>query len=309
MACKSPLRAYRDSRGGISFSAKAGGAPFLLACGRCSGCRLERSRQWAIRCVHEAKMHRHNCSITLTYDEEHLPVDGFLDHRHFQLFMKRLRNAFAVRFRNPDTGRWKRSYPQIGFYMCGEYGEDRGRPHYHACLFGVDFPDKKLYKKSGSGFDLYSSEILNKAWGMGNCLVGDMNFETAAYCARYIMKKLLGKDVVKKIDSRFSVDLLSGEVFVPEYTHMSLKSPIGKSFYQKFNAEIFPHDRVVIRGKESLPPRYYARLYKRVDPDSWEDVMRRRGRFSVAGEGSPDRLRQKGICIDARIGRLVRNKF
>lgn len=66
-------------------------SPVTLACGRCIGCRLEYSRQWAVRCVHEASLYDDNCFITLTYDNENLPEGGTLVKKHFQDFMKRLR--------------------------------------------------------------------------------------------------------------------------------------------------------------------------------------------------------------------------
>lgn len=294
VACTSPLKAYRSPNGGVSFTPKAGGVAFNLPCGQCLGCRLERSRQWAVRCVHESKMHKFNCFITLTYDDAHLPVDNFLDYRHFQLFMKRLRKRFKG--------------CEINFYMCGEYGETFGRPHYHACIFGIDFLDKVPYRKGDSGFMTYESDTLTKIWGLGNAFVGELTFESAAYCARYIMKKLLGKAVVK-IDARYSVKVETGEVFVPEFTHMSLKRPIGRSFFDKYNAEIFPFDRVVIRGKESLPPRYYCRVYRKVDPDAWEDISRRRSRFRVGKEGTPVRRKARAICLDARSSLLVRGIY
>lgn len=130
-----------------------------LPCGRCTGCRLERSRQWAVRCMHEASQHKKNCFITLTFDSEHCPKDMSLDYRVFQLFMKRFR---------------KRVHPlSIRFYMCGEYGELFGRPHYHALIFGYDFPDKAYYAKSGAGEDIYISRVLSDLWPFGLATIGE----------------------------------------------------------------------------------------------------------------------------------------
>jgi hypothetical protein len=98
-----------------------------LPCGQCIGCRLERSRQWAMRCLHESSLYDRNAFVTLTYDDEHLPPGGSLNYPDFQRFMKRLR---------------KNSKSPIRFYMGGEYGESTLRPHFHVCLFGYDFPDK-----------------------------------------------------------------------------------------------------------------------------------------------------------------------
>ena len=150
-----------------------------LPCGQCIGCRLERSRQWAMRCVHEAQLHEHNCFITLTYDDTHLPSDQSLHYRDFQLFIKRLRKRF------PTT--------KISYYMAGEYGENFGRPHYHACIFGLDFHDKKLWKRTTSGSLIYRSSDLEALWPFGYSSIGDVNFESAAYVARYIMKKQTNK--------------------------------------------------------------------------------------------------------------------
>ena len=133
MPCFHPLRAFKTSAGEVVFTEHARYdivTQLSLPCGQCSGCRLERSRQWAMRCVHEAAAYDCNAFITLTYDEENLPADGSLNYDHFQLFMKRLRKAIE-----PN---------KVRFYMCGEYGEENGRPHFHACLFGYDFPDKVM---------------------------------------------------------------------------------------------------------------------------------------------------------------------
>ena len=127
-----------------------------LPCGKCMGCRLERSRQWAMRCMHEAQMHEDNCFITLTYRPDDLPKDGSLNKKHFQDFMKRFRHRYS------DT--------KIRYYMCGEYGEDFGRPHYHACIFGFDFPDK-VHWKTFNGCKLFTSEILEDLWSFGFCTV------------------------------------------------------------------------------------------------------------------------------------------
>ena len=97
---------------------------FKIPCRNCVGCRLEHSRQWAMRCTHEAQLHSDNCFITLTYDNAHLPSDFSLDKKHFSDFMKRYRKKFG---------------PNIRYFHCGEYGSKFGRPHYHACIFNHDF--------------------------------------------------------------------------------------------------------------------------------------------------------------------------
>jgi len=99
MACYHPLTAYLSGHQTNNATGKAyrrvsfketdeHDRQISLPCGQCIGCRLERSRQWAMRCIHEAQLHQNNCFITLTYDDEHLPKDLSLDHRDFQLFFR-----------------------------------------------------------------------------------------------------------------------------------------------------------------------------------------------------------------------------
>ncbi len=147
-----------------------------LPCNQCMGCRLDRSKEWAARIVHEAQMHQDKCFITLTYNKENLPHDGSLNKSHFQKFMKRLRRKYEPQ--------------QIRYFHCGEYGEsDLRRPHYHACLFGIDFPDRLPFS-SRNDITTYTSDTLTDIWGKGFTTCGELNYQTAAYTSRYIMKKV-----------------------------------------------------------------------------------------------------------------------
>lgn len=181
MPCYHPMPAVRMSDGSVSFVSrnKRGVVDDLeLPCGQCIGCRLERSRQWAMRCLHEASMHDVNSFITLTYDDEHLPVGGTLVYADFQRFMKRLRKAFEPL--------------KIRFYAGGEYGEGTSRPHFHACLFGLHFHDRKYFKRTSAGERIYTSDILSRLWPYGHSSVGNVTFQSAAYIARYCVAKVTG---------------------------------------------------------------------------------------------------------------------
>ena len=76
--------------------------------------------------------------------------------------------------------------------MCGEYGEDFSRPHYHALLFNCFCPDRKKHSTGDSGSVIYTSEALTKLCPFGLSSIGDVTFESAAYVARYVMKKITG---------------------------------------------------------------------------------------------------------------------
>lgn len=248
MACFHPLAAWQLDTGDIVFSARGSVKRELnLPCGQCVGCRLEKSRQWATRCVHESKLHKKNCFVTLTYDEEH--VGYSLNYVDFQKFVKRARKRLGT-FR---------------FFMCGEYGEKFYRPHFHACLFGIDFDDKVIHSRSGD-YDLYTSPTLSELWPFGFSMIGDFNFETAAYTARYIMKKVTGS----MADEHYTRCVeATGEIVevTPEFCRMSLKPGIGAGFYHKFKSDIFPRDYVVINGVKAPVPRYYKKLLSVDDPE------------------------------------------
>jgi len=252
MACYHPLTAYRSrdigpsGKRGIVFNASKGFGDLkvTLPCGQCIGCRLERSRQWAVRCVHEASLHPDNSFITLSYSDEHLPPGGTLVLRDFQLFMKRVRKHYGSGIR---------------FFHCGEYGETTQRPHYHALLFGLNFSDKYVFKKaSRSEHLLYRSPTLEKLWPLGASVIGSVTFESAAYCARYIVGKQTGP-AAEVYEAH--TDEQTGEIFgdrFPPYITMSRRPGVGHGWVQQFKSDVYPHDYVVdINGHKSRPPRYY----------------------------------------------------
>ncbi|ALS03705.1 VP4 [Gokushovirus WZ-2015a] len=306
MPCYKPLSAFQDANGTVAFTERKGAnwiRTLTLPCGRCVGCRLERSRQWAVRCLHESKSNHENCFITLTYSEEHLPENMSLNYDVFQRFMKRLRKHFGSK--------------RVRFYMCGEYGEtnpstgliDGGiyRPHFHACLFGVDFPDKVLASNKG-GKKLYDSKILERLWGFGGVRVGELNFETAAYTARYIMKKITGDPA----EEHYSyVVPATGEIVQrePEFCHMSLKPGIGAEWLDKFHQDVYRFDYVVVRGREAKPPRYYDKRYAKRHEDAFATIQDSREVKSYARrlDNTDSRLAVKEVVAKARVSLFKRN--
>lgn len=229
--------------------------PRQVNCGRCEGCKLDRSRAWAIRCVHESQMHDENSFLTLTYSDEHLIYGGashaILYPRHLELFWKRLRKHIGKRIR---------------YFACGEYGDKSNRPHYHACLFGFVFPDQKLYSHK-AGINLYTSDTLDSIWTHGNCTIGDVTFESAAYVARYIMKKRLG----------WMSQYYEAEGVEPEFVRMSRRPGIGSTWYDAYESDVFPNDYISMRGGAKMkPPRYYKRRYELSHPLTIDDVQNAR---------------------------------
>lgn len=282
-----------------------------LPCGQCIGCRLERSRQWAVRCMHEAQMHKHNAFITLTYHPDHLPPGGTLEHRDFQLFLKRLRKAITANLRQrpgrPAAAALAALQEKIGYYMCGEYG-DEGRAHYHACLFGVDFLDKRPISKNAAGQQLYESPTLEALWGKGLTTTGAVTFQSAAYIARYVMKKITG-DAAQKHYERLNIE--TGEIYQlkPEYNEMSRRPGIGSSWIKKYTADAYPHGKVVVNAVQTQAPRYYDKQFEKIDEQKYQQMKltRQKEANTRAKDNTPKRLAAKEAVKQAAISKLKRN--
>lgn len=193
----------------------------------------------------------------------------------------------------------------IRFFHCGEYGEKQGRPHYHACLLNFDFPDKYHYCNSPRGDPLYRSSELEKLWPYGLCQIGSVTFESAAYVARYITKKITGPMADYHYQGR-----------KPEYTTMSRRPGIGVPFLKKFHSDIYPHDRVVIRGRVQVnPPRFYNQQYEVMYPEKYQKIKSKRLSKSLVDisrklrDNTEERLNVKEIVTTATINATLNRKI
>lgn len=242
-----------------------------------------------MRCYHEASLHTDNCFITLTYDEHNLPDDSSLNKRHFQLFMKRLRKKF------PHT--------KIRYYHCGEYGENFGRPHYHACLFGFDFADAKPFGGPKNGNQLYTSATLQTLWPFGLSSIGRVTFASAAYVARYIMKKINGD-----LADHHYFDPITGVFKQPEYTTMSRRPGIARDWLTKYMHETYPDDFCVINGKKVKPPKFYDTQFELLYPAEYGKVRAARKAASRlhVDNNTPERLKVREAVANARLSQMPR---
>jgi len=231
----------------------------LVPCGQCVGCLLKKSRDWAVRCVHESSLYKRNCFVTLTYNDENLPVSGSISKRDMQLFMKRLRKR-CQGFDPVYNADGEPSYP-IRFFGCGEYGSLNERPHYHILLFNFDFPDKQIFKISKGGCKLYVSLILSELWPYGFCSIGEVSFDSAAYVARYVFKKVGNTAVRSGDDNR-----------TPEFSLQSRRPGIGSAWLEKYSADVYNYDELHFKGLTLRPPAYYDRIYDRFFPADFERI-------------------------------------
>ncbi len=272
MACNAPLTVWKSKTGkGITFDIHAAyvDIPMAIPCGNCMGCKLQRSREWAIRCTHETQMHEENTFITLTYNKKNLPVENGLPTlrpRDFVLFMKKLR---------------KRRDTKIRFFQSGQYGI-LGRPHHHALLFGCGFRDSTLWRRSGD-FNIYRSEELEELWTQGHSEIGTATFKSAGYIARYTMRE---------------TEQLRGRK--AEYLTMSRKPGIGSTWLEKYISDVYPSDQVITpSGFPIKPPRYYDEKLRDQDQaqgqDLWARVRERRQANLTPEQRSGDRAAAREI--------------
>lgn len=276
MPCYHPLTAYysrkvnKTGKRSLVFNYEQAllPEPVKIACGRCIGCRLDRSLSWALRCVNEASLHEDNCFITLTFDSSHYKPS--LDAKDFQNFMKRLRQKISPQ--------------KVRFFHCGEYGAKFSRPHHHACLFGFDFPDKILFSK-GVKSNVYTSKMLADLWPYGFHTIGDVTFDSAAYVARYVLKKwseekLESEDLYRAMkgysDGNFKKEFYGD--LKEEFVTMSRKPGLGQAWFDQYFKDIYNPvgGFALMNGKRVKPPKYYDNIYEILYPLDYAKIKGKR---------------------------------
>lgn len=219
-------------------------------------------------------MHDASCMLTLTYDDDHLPQYGQLHKEHLQKFFKRLRKNFSQNFK---------------YVASGEYGDINRRPHFHIALFGQDFAFDR--KKSGSpgGHQSYQSASVAQSWSLGSHHIGSLTFESAAYIARYILKKIKGPGASSL---PLFLDPHTGEITMPNPEFLIMSKGIGRSWFREFfMTDVYPHGSVVTaQGTKAPVPRFYKTLLKEVG----EDLALKMSQISLArADANRDRLQQE----------------
>ncbi len=260
--------------------------PQRVPCGKCIGCRSDQTRDWSIRIMHEASLHKHAWFVTLTYNDKEMPPNDSLAPTHLRKFIKTLRRDEA-----------KQKKPRrISYYACGEYGEDTKRPHYHAVLFGPHFLDRIPHYLRPNA-QVWRSPYLESRWKYGNSEFSAVNHASASYTAGYVRKKLTAKQDPYR---NLRVYENTGEIVEvePEFSRMSLRPAIGKRWVEKYWEETYTHDRVVVEGKEYKPPRYYDKWMSDHHPDVLIDVKLKRDQ--EAEYQPPEKVKAKETNHKAR---------
>lgn len=208
-----------------------------VPCGKCLFCRLEHAKEWGLRCALEWFTNKDSDCYFLTLTYSNIFNDNKLHKEHIQKFIKRLKSLNRnVKFK---------------YFVCGEYGENTHRPHYHLLIFGLNLGKLTFYKMSGLNA-LYFSDKLNKIWKFGFVVIGSLTFDSAFYTARYSLKK-------NKIDETIQLQ----------------SQGIGKSYFLENYKQIIKNGYISFRGIKYKIPRYFLfRLYKKmVDPIVYKNYV------------------------------------
>lgn len=247
--------------------------------------------------MHEARYWERKSFLTLTYATAHLPKHRSLYKKDFQDFMKRLRQKL----------RRKHHIEKTKYFMVGEYGENRQRPHYHALLYGYEFPDRELCENNPDAENpLYNSKELEELWKWGICKVGDVSFDSCNYVARYTMKKQYGKD--GNLEYRETQR-------IPPYNACS--KGFGARYFREFSGDCFPTDYLIHEdSKARVPiPRYYDKLYQKLDPEAFEYVKARRidnarhAAITQAADRTPERMSVREQILKLKAQRALGRRY
>lgn len=279
--------------------------PYLIPCGKCEGCRIDQSREWASRIVMEMLYYKDSSYfVTLTYDSDpSFWPENFRNHNgtliypdaepllndavpgspmvlrksHLQDFYKRFRKRFLG--------------DELRYYSCGEYGSKNFRPHFHICMMGVPLLDLYAFGKSKTGAVLYRSPTLEKVWPFGYVALAPLNYSTAAYTARYCQKKAHG----------FDKDYFSSLGLTPEFTNMSTKPGLGTRYYEDHKEDIFSSDGQIVLPASSQKksnvvgiPSFFKRKAKD-DPALEPDLFRIK---ELSRRSSVDKIHDKIAMSD-----------
>lgn len=199
--------------------------------------------------------------------------------------MKRLRNRYDRKIR---------------FFAVGEYGDELQRPHYHLLLFNY-FPRDAEFLREHRGNPYYTSAEMSKLWPRGYHFIGELTFDSAAYCARYCTKKITGEAAYEHYERIVEE---TGEVIQlePEFAVMSRRPGIGHDWFAKYRDDVFPHDDVIVKGRQVKPPRYYDKLEEIQDECGFSEIKAARKEAAASDEhSSGKRLRDRKVVMEARL--------
>lgn len=229
-------------------------------CGKCLFCRAQRRMEWATRLYLESQLWSKACFVTLTYRDEDLPEDKSLHKDEFQRFMKRLRWYMS------QDSRYKGK--KIKYFACGEYGSqlNTGRPHFHAIILGLDFPDNTYSIRPDE-----DASLLLDAWDKGFIYVEPVNFDRCKYLMKYLFKQETKEDYAGR-EPPFRLSSLGlGKSWLYQNLEKVLENPQIR-LAKKLTVGL---PRYFLKKiKDIFGPRYYLKWYQKVVRPAFEKKQR-----------------------------------
>lgn len=255
----------------------------IIPCGKCIGCRLEYSKEWATKGCLEAEYYSENWFLTITYNENHLPeagtmIDpktgeelgqnpfGTLKSEDMTLFIKRLRQYYERKY----------NHKGIRYMVCGEYGDKGARPHYHAIMYNLPLHNIYFHQYNENHETLWRCKELEEIWGKGLIVAAEVNWNTCAYVARYITKKV-GIPTQEEYYKCLGVN--------PEFFRMSRKPGIGRQYFEDHKDDIYSKDEIIVKKYNGglmkvKPPKYYDKLYDGINTNEYLRLKLKRKKIS-----------------------------
>lgn len=228
MRCISPIRIKNPA---LSFRKRTENPYLDVPCSKCGNCLTTKANRWSFRLSVEEKHSESAYFITLTYDNETLAQEHSLDEypsvnkRDLQLFIKKVRKYQSKHFPKAK---------KIKYYAVSEYGELKGRPHYHMIIFNLTMNTRNQ---------------LGKIWANGGVDVKPAVRETINYVTYYVFKKMSNQDLNSKLGR------------APEFALMSKNLGIGYLENKKYHVQNETFLAVVNGQLAGLPPYYRKKMF------------------------------------------------
>lgn len=256
-----------------------------LPCGKCIQCLNSRSKSWEVRSSLEKLKYKDACCLTLTYDNENLPMFGKLKYSDVQKFLKRLRK---------DTGKPIK-------YMCsGEYGGIKTRPHYHIIIFGFKPSDLRFYARSKKGTLLYKSDYLTNLWNKGFVDVGQVTHQTCRYVSQYCCKKLLNETV--KMPSRYKKIYHWKVKKSREFLHCSVR--FGFDWFKRNYRSVIGNGKIVLGRFTYAIPRYFIKKLEEINPRLYKEYKEKTHEFFINFKNTDEDKYRARVRSDSLLAKL-----
>lgn len=267
-----------------------------IPCGKCWACQLNYSAEWATRIMLEAQKYDHNYFVTLTYDEEHVPVLDHIEYEEVYKVHEEVIERKEITIENDGTWGFslapqhmitflnslrkyfeRKGHKGIKYFYCGEYGETTQRPHYHIILLNCPLDITQFYDThiDNNYKAHWKSKEIERFWNKGMMDLAECEWSCIAYVARYCTKKLDFSG-----DKRFYLN----QGLIPEYVRMS--KGIGFDYFRQHKDEIYKNDEMIMKTVKGntgsfKPPKAFDRKFKEIDPKGFELIRKSRAK---AGE-------------------------